>query len=226
MSGFNRDLVIAWLGDSASFKVHLQVYDTLPSTSQKLWELIDQGVSAGNAVIALQQSNGRGQWGRQWSSSIGGLYLSLALEPNLRSDRASWLTICTAWGIATQLREHQVPVSLKWANDLILDKRKLGGILTETRIHQNTVSQAVVGVGINWINPVPEVGINLQNYVSIDSLEKLAALTIKGILLGYNCCLPNKFKDIIPLYQQLLTGDTYADTTAEAELFFQQLQLD
>ncbi|PSB05164.1 biotin--[acetyl-CoA-carboxylase] ligase [Merismopedia glauca] len=223
--GFNRELVGYWLGDRLPLKINLQVYDTLASTSETLWKLMEKGASPGTVVVALQQTAGRGQWGRQWSSNLGGLYLSLALTPNLPTAHSSYLTICTAWGIATQLRDYEIPVELKWPNDLILDRRKLGGILTETRIQQDLITQAVVGVGINWTNRVPEVGINLQDFLTkIDSLEKLAALTIQGIVLGYSYCNPQKFKTIIPAYKQLLTSDTYRDTTAESELFFQQLE--
>jgi BirA family biotin operon repressor/biotin-[acetyl-CoA-carboxylase] ligase len=231
---FNRELVDYWLGDyiersalaSLPIKINLQVYDTLASTNQTLWKLIDQGASVGTVVVALQQTAGRGQWGRQWSSNLGGLYLSCALAPDLLVAHSSYLTISTAWGIATELRKHQIPVKLKWLNDLILDHRKLGGILTETRIQQDLITQAVVGVGINWINLVPEVGINLQGFLdAINSLEKLAALTIQGIFSGYSYCSPHKFKTIIPGYKELLTSDTYSDTTAESELFFQQLEL-
>lgn len=227
MSGFNLDLLGAMLNDVAPFDVRLQAYESLASTNQTLWKLMQQGAPVGTAVIALEQTAGKGQWGRQWSSNKGGLYLSLALEPNMRSDRASWLTICTAWGIASQLRRYEIPVRLKWANDLILNRRKLGGILTETRIQRHIITQAVVGVGINWINPVPEEGINLQEFIAtIDSLEKLAAAAIAGIAIGYSYCNPQKFPEIIPLYRQLLTADTYADTMDLSEIFFQQLQLD
>jgi BirA family transcriptional regulator, biotin operon repressor / biotin---[acetyl-CoA-carboxylase] ligase len=222
---FNPDIASDLLKD-ADINLNLRVYNTLASTSQTLWQAIAQGASPGTVIIALQQTAGKGQWGRQWSSSLGGLYLSLALAPNLPAAHSSYLTVCSAWGIATQLRELEIPVRLKWPNDLILNQRKLGGILTETRIQQDVITKAVVGVGINWMNRVPEVGINLEDFLTqIDSLEKLAAITIQGILLGYSYCNPIKFKTIIPAYKQLLTSDTYKDTTAESELFFQQLEL-
>jgi BirA family transcriptional regulator, biotin operon repressor / biotin---[acetyl-CoA-carboxylase] ligase len=222
---FNPDIVSYLLKD-ADINLNIRVYNSLASTSQALWNAIAQGASLETVVIALQQTAGKGQWGRQWSSSLGGLYLSLALAPNLPAAHSSYLTVCSAWGIATQLRNFQIPVWLKWPNDLILNQHKLGGILTETRIQQNIITKAVVGVGINWTNPVPEVGINLQDFLTqFDSLEKLAAITIQGILLGYNYCHPIKFKTIIPAYKQLLTSDTYKDTTVESDLFFQQLEL-
>ena len=187
----------------------LHIFETLPSTNQKLWELIDRGASEGTAVIAIQQQAGRGQWGRQWQSPPGGLYLSLSLAPHLPAQLAAQLTICGAWGIATILREYDLPVSLKWPNDLALSGRKLGGILTETRVKQGFISKAVVGVGINLTNPVPENGINLQSFQRkpsspILSLETLAAITLVGIASGYYYWQQEGIDTLLPSYQNLL----------------------
>lgn len=88
------------------------------------------------------------------------------------------------------LREFGIPVKLKWPNDLLVGGLKLGGILTETRLHQGQLSAAIVGIGLNWQNPVPETGINLQTIlaeqpqVSLNSLEQLAAVTLQGLEWG------------------------------------------
>lgn len=180
--------------------VNLQVFETLSSSNQTAWELLEQGAPAGTVVLALRQEAGRGQWGRPWVSAAGGLYFSIGLEPDLPVAAAAQLTLCSAWGIATALRqvparlsgvEQGVPVQLKWLNDLVLSGRKLGGILTETRLHQGRIKQAVIGVGINWKNPVPATGITLRSFLEtqpvplIESLEMLAAIAIAGLLAGY-----------------------------------------
>lgn len=191
--------------------VHL--FASLPSTNQMLWNLIEQGAKPGNVVIAKQQTSGRGQWGHQWSSPVGGLYLSMALAPNLPATQSYQLTMCSAWGIATALRDRGIPVRIKWPNDLMLGDRKLGGILTETRVQQGTIAKAVVGVGINWANPVPETGIALQSFqaenqlsVPITCLEMLAAITLQGIVSGYEHCSHKGIDALLPSYEQLLTS--------------------
>lgn len=195
------------------------IFDALPSTNQVAWELL-AGESSIPVVIALEQTAGRGQWGRQWVSQAGGLYLSVGLTPNLAVEDAAQLTLCTAWGIATSLRtipgrlsgiSGAIPVQLKWLNDLILQGRKLGGILTETRLQQGHITRAVVGVGVNWANPVPEVGINLKSYLEnqpvplIESLEMLAAIVLYGILAGYHRWQQQGIEPILPEYLQLLS---------------------
>ena len=180
----------------------LHTYETLPSTNQTLWELIKEGAKSGSVVIATQQTAGRGQRGHQWYSPLGGLYLSYALAPNIPISDSFQLTLRTAWGVATVLRLRGIPVQLKWLNDLVLNNRKLGGILTETKVKQGIITQAVVGIGINWINPIPETGINLESFLAtVPSLEMLAAITIQGIVKGMN----EPIETLLPAYEQLLT---------------------
>lgn len=249
------------------FSIHL--FETLPSTNQKLWNLLDAGSKPGTVVIATRQTAGRGQWGRQWSSPVGGLYLSVAISPNLPAHQSYQLTLCSAWGIATALRDRGIPVCLKWPNDLILYERqgvagtsdvsnrcklgigcvkgnsevtsefaaaaevtsdmlataaiarrdalitsqlpwerKLGGILTETKVQQGRITKAIVGVGINWANPVPESGINLQSLQgqlggTITSLEMLAAITLIGIASGNQRSFAG-IDALLPDYEKLL----------------------
>jgi len=193
-----------------SLSVHL--FETLPSTNETLWHLIEQGAEPGTVVIAMKQTSGRGQWGRQWSSPAGGLYLSVAIAPDLPAHQSYQLTFCSAWGIASQLRNYRIPVGIKWPNDLVLGEQKLGGILTETKVQQKRITKAVVGVGINWANPVPATGINLKSFLAseptppITCLEMLAALTILGIASGGELYSQAGIDALLPSYQNLLTS--------------------
>ena len=184
----------------------LHIYETLPSTNQTLWQLIKEGAKPGTVVIASHQTAGRGQWGHQWYSPVGGLYLSYALAPNIPVADSFQLTMRSAWGIAKTLGDRNIPVQLKWLNDLLLDNRKLGGILTETKVKQGIITQAIVGVGINWTNSVPETGINLKSFLdrhqTITSLEMLAAITLEGIARG----MKEPIETLLPAYEQLLTS--------------------
>lgn len=188
----------------------LHIFETLPSTNQTLWELLNQGATVGTVVIAAQQTAGRGQWGRHWESHTGGLYLSVALAPNLQASNSAQLTLCSAWGIVNALRAYGIPVFLKWPNDLLLEGRKLGGILTETRVQQGQITKAVVGVGINWSNWVPETGTNLQSFCeeqlssSVTSLEMLAAIVLQGLNLGYQQWSEQGIEILLQSYLELL----------------------
>ncbi|BAY35211.1 biotin--[acetyl-CoA-carboxylase] ligase (plasmid) [Nostoc carneum NIES-2107] len=188
----------------------LHIFDSVASTNQTLWGLLAEGAKPGCVVIATQQTAGRGQWGRQWSSPSGGLYLSVAIQPKLDAVDSYQLTLATAWGIASQLQKCGVTVGIKWPNDLVLDGRKLGGILTETKINQGKITQAVIGVGINWANPVPETGINLELWQAsqlnkaIPSLEMLTSQVLLGIESGLKCLFEEGVNILLSDYLNLL----------------------
>jgi BirA family transcriptional regulator, biotin operon repressor / biotin---[acetyl-CoA-carboxylase] ligase len=188
-------------------------FDRLHSTNQTLWDLIDQGAIMGTVIIASEQSAGRGQWGRQWNSSRGGLYLSAYWTPKIAADQVLQLTLCSAWGIAVALRDRHIPVALKWPNDLVLAGRKLGGILTETRVTQGSIAQAVVGVGINWDNLVPETGINLTSFwqdcqqnPTIVTLDELSQIILQGLASGWQFWQQEGTAALLPAYNALLVN--------------------
>jgi BirA family biotin operon repressor/biotin-[acetyl-CoA-carboxylase] ligase len=202
----------------AELEKRLQIFDQVESTNQVAWESMTDG-TLGPLVVALQQSAGRGQWGRQWDSQPGGLYLSVGLNLALPATQAAQLTLCTVWGIAIALRlippilsgvTTEIPVQIKWLNDLVLHGRKLGGILTETRIQQEEITKAVIGVGLNWTNPVPPTGINLQTFLAhhpdplIESLEMLAAIVLHGLLTGIQQQQAGEMEQILREYLSLL----------------------
>ena len=192
--------------------IPLYVLDSIPSTNTKLWELIDRGEKCPLSAIALSQTAGKGQWGHNWISAAGGLYLSVGIDLDLEIANYPHLVMATAWGIATVLRHYQLPVTIKWSNDLILDRRKLGGIKIETRSNKNKLVKAVVGVGINWRNSVPEPGINLESYYqnkdikNINSLEELTAIATYGILFGYEYYLAVGIENLLNKYLSILNS--------------------
>lgn len=192
------------------FKV--QVFETVCSTNTVVWDWLQQGAGAGVVAIALTQQSGRGQWGHQWRSPKGGLYLSLALTPNLPVDQGGMLTLSSTWGIATALRCYGIPVGIKWLNDLVFRGCKLGGILTETRVAREYIHQAVIGVGINWNNPVPDIGINIKTILAdqqekpIASLEMLAAIVLRGIRMGHCYWQQHGTENLVTVYEKLLVN--------------------
>ena len=188
-------------------------FDVLDSTNTKLWALLHQGAQPGTTVIAAQQQAGRGQWGRSWESSTGGLYLSVAIAPHIPIDQTAQLTVATIWGLARLLRHHQIPVWLKWPNDLLVWGQKLGGILIETHSQNHQVQTAVLGIGLNWRNQIPEQAINLhhilqrlpsKNTPPLHSLEQLAALTLLGMEQGYLAWQQQGIQAILPDYLSLI----------------------
>lgn len=125
-------------------------YDTVGSTNTVALELAG-GTEEGAVVIAESQEKGRGRLGRSWVSPPGvNIYLSILLYPRVEHEHATLITLLSAVACTHALRKTTgLTVSVKWPNDLVVSDRKLGGILTETKITRKHGILAVIGVGIN-----------------------------------------------------------------------------
>lgn len=123
------------------------------STNDDLRRLALEGAPQGTAVLARRQTSGRGRAGRHWSSPDGGLYLSVLLRPSMPLERWGLLPLACGAAVVATLREEGFPAALKWPNDVLLDGRKVAGVLVETRLGEERF--AVVGIGAN-LGPAPE----------------------------------------------------------------------
>lgn len=131
----------------------IQYFDILDSTNTYAKQLAAQGAPEGTIIIAGQQTHGRGRLGRSFSSPAGmGIYLSVILRPDCRPEQLMHLT-CAAGVAACQAVESTTSSCprIKWTNDLVLGRQKLGGILTELSVNSASgrVDWVVVGIGIN-----------------------------------------------------------------------------
>jgi BirA family biotin operon repressor/biotin-[acetyl-CoA-carboxylase] ligase len=109
------------------------------------------GASEGVAVLALEQTAGRGRQGRTWSSPAQqGLYVSFVLRPRIEPARATIITLSAAIAVAeTLIQEFHVPADIKWPNDVLSNRRKLSGILVEAATEGNQLQYAILGIGVN-----------------------------------------------------------------------------
>jgi BirA family biotin operon repressor/biotin-[acetyl-CoA-carboxylase] ligase len=123
----------------------LYIFDTVSSTFDKIAEFPR---TEGLTVIAHRQTNGRGRLGRSWSSDEGGIYMSFNLTPSLSPKDASELTIPCALGVAKALRRYG-DCKIKWPNDIVLNGKKICGILSTMGISDGKTDYVCVGIGIN-----------------------------------------------------------------------------
>jgi BirA family biotin operon repressor/biotin-[acetyl-CoA-carboxylase] ligase len=124
-------------------------FSTCPSTNDLAKRLAREGSAEGTVVVAEEQTEGRGTKGRSWHSSRGhGLYASVILRPR-RAD-LSLLPLTAGVACLEAIREATgLEAALEWPNDIVWKRRKLGGILGEGEFLGNTVSFAVLGIGLN-----------------------------------------------------------------------------
>lgn len=126
-------------------------YERLDSTNTRAKELAKEGAVHGTVLVAGYQTGGRGRMGRSFLSPTGGVYLSVILRPDCSPERLMHLTCATAVaGCKAVERVCGVCPDIKWTNDLVYGKKKLGGILTELGLDSaGNVDYAVIGIGIN-----------------------------------------------------------------------------
>ena len=137
-------------GDSRQPERHPVIrFDTVDSTQSVAFTLAAEGAPDGTVVVASSQRAGRGRRGRAWLDEPGAsLLFSILMRPRLGPSRWPLLSLTTAVAVARALdRVGGVHPSLKWPNDVLVNGRKIAGILLESRLTEHPL--VVIGVGIN-----------------------------------------------------------------------------
>lgn len=121
------------------------------STNLQIAKFAKTGEPEGTVVWADSQTAGKGRRGRSWESvAEKNIYFSILLRPKIKTERAPMLTIVMAYSVAKALeRNLGIFTQIKWPNDLILNKKKLCGILTEMSLKETEIDYVIIGVGIN-----------------------------------------------------------------------------
>ena len=134
--------------------------DRAGSTQDMVHDLGADGAADGTAVVAVEQTEGRGSRGRAWASPRGGLWLSVLSRPRAAAP-AEALSVRVALAVAEAVERealsgHGAPgVQVKWPNDLFVAGRKIGGILSEARWQGDRLGWIAIGVGLNVSNTLP-----------------------------------------------------------------------
>lgn len=165
-------------------------FETIGSTNTVASEIAAKSVE-GAVVLADTQSKGKGRLGRVWVSPPGvNIYMSIILKPDIRPRDATLITIMSSVACANALRKVTgLNVTIKWPNDLIIQKKKLCGILTELKTERNKIIFAVAGIGINvnadineFAEDVKSIATSLKNETGIVySRTEIAAETLNEI---------------------------------------------
>ena len=120
------------------------------STMDEATALAAAGAVEGTVVCAEQQTSGRGRLGRRWDSPAGqGIYLSVILRPDWPPTEVAKLTLLAAVAVCESVRPCGIAACIKWPNDILVDGRKLAGILTELNAEVDRVNFVVIGLGLN-----------------------------------------------------------------------------
>ncbi len=128
----------------------IYIFTEVTSTNDVAKELAIKGAREGTIVIAETQSRGRGRLGRKWVSPEGGMWFSIILRPKVDPEGALKLTLMTAAVVAKVISDtFRLKAEVKWPNDIVINGKKVCGILTEARTKGDMVDFVVIGVGLN-----------------------------------------------------------------------------
>ena len=131
-------------------------YEELDSTNTTLEALAKDGAKEWTVVVADRQNAGKGRRGRQWESPKGeNIYMSILLRPDFDSSIASMITMVAAYSVALAIRDMGFgQTQIKWPNDIVLQGKKVCGILTELHLNGTDIDYVIVGVGVNVNTPI------------------------------------------------------------------------
>jgi BirA family transcriptional regulator, biotin operon repressor / biotin---[acetyl-CoA-carboxylase] ligase len=132
------------------------VFRTLSSSLDAIHDVAAQGAPAGTVVVVEEQTAGRGRDGRTWRSPVGGVWLGMLLRPPVPVLGALSLRVGLVLAdVVDDLVGRGARTRLKWPNDVLVDDRKIAGILCEGRWQGETLQWLGVGVGVNVANEIP-----------------------------------------------------------------------
>lgn len=142
--------------------------EDIVSTNSYAKELLRSKPEEPLLIVARQQSGGKGQYGRIFSSPRGGLYFTLLLQPQLQTKYLPLITLATGVACASCLSfETGLQISLKWPNDIYVAEKKLGGILCESEVNDRHHSPyVIIGAGLNINTTLEDYPSELQSIVT------------------------------------------------------------
>lgn len=181
-----------WVGTEICY------FDVTDSTNTQAKSLGEGDAPNGTLVVAGKQESGRGRRGRSFESPAGtGIFMTLLLRPEIEPQNASMLTLVSALAVAKGI-EHMVdlPVQIKWPNDIVINGKKVCGILTEMSAQMDYVNYIVIGIGINVSNEeFPEEIKDVATSIYLESGKHVnRAMLIEKIWEG--------FEDYYELYEK------------------------
>jgi len=149
------DLLLPYEFPGLEQRIHY--FPEIGSTMDTARELAKKGAGEGTIVIAEAQTHGRGRLSREWLSPEGGIYFTLVLRPRISPAYAPRINLMASVAVAATIRKlFGLKAELKWPNDVLIEGRKVCGILAEMDAEMDVVNFVNVGIGINANTSIPQ----------------------------------------------------------------------
>lgn len=176
----------------------IYTFHEVESTNSVAKFLVKFGVPEGSIVISEIQTKGKGIRGKKWESPAGGIWLSIILKPMIEPSKAPLITLATGVTVAKTLRRINIDARIKWPNDILINNKKVCGILTETNAKFNSVDYVIVGVGIDSKLDINILADDLREGTTSLENETQAEIKEAGIISNFL----NEFEEIYNLFKE------------------------
>jgi len=161
--------------------------ESVESTQKIAHRLSHEDMPEGTVVIAEEQRFGKGRMNRTWHSpKYTGIWMSLILRPNIPLTTSPQLTLLTAVAVVeAMIEETGLQPAIKWPNDILLNGKKVTGILTELQAEADQIHSIIIGIGINVNQKKEDFPLELQDIASSLSIEKGQEISRAGLIRSF-----------------------------------------
>jgi len=220
--------------DNISYKLNTNIigkkifqFETIDSTNDYAKKIALEELD-GTLIISEEQTKGRGRVGRQWYSKSGeGIWMSIILKPDMIPQKAPFITLIAGASIVKALNKLGVKTFIKWPNDIIINNKKVAGILTELSAEVDKINYIVLGIGINtktikFSQEISEIATSLyrEGYI-ISRVDIVRAILEEFEKLYLQYINKNSRKEILSIcrrYSSIIGKDVYLIKEDEKEL--------
>lgn len=168
----------SWIGKRIIHK------ERVASTQTLAHQLAQDGSEHGTIIVTDEQTAGKGRVGREWHSSKSkGIWMSIILRPSILPYLAPQLTLLTATVIADVIHSYtKIKPQIKWPNDILINGKKVAGILTEMQAEQDQIQYVVIGIGLNVNQTLADFPVDLGTKATSIQIETKKEWVIKSIV--------------------------------------------
>lgn len=200
MEGMRAEAIRAALSPENPWGRTMQYYDSISSTNDVLKQIALQGAPHGTILIADRQTGGRGRLGRSFLSPANvGIYMSVLLRPECSPDALMHLTCASAVAMCEAIRRSiGLQVGIKWTNDIVFEKKKLSGILTEMSLNQQgRIDYAVIGIGVNCCQKQADFPPEIQGIAGSLAMAAQKSIDRNALAAAMTDCLWEMSEDLL-----------------------------
>jgi BirA family biotin operon repressor/biotin-[acetyl-CoA-carboxylase] ligase len=200
----------------------IHYFRKLSSTNTSAKEQVKKGAKEGTTIIAETQTDGKGRLNRRWVSPKGGIWLSIILRSEVTAEDAAKITVTTALAVANTLRIlYGLKAQIKWPNDVLIQNKKICGILVEATLKEKAVDSLVVGIGLNANFTLQDLSQELQRTVT--TLEEV--LKKKVDLEELICVILREFEEYYRRFNEKEFSDLLSEWRSMASFLGKKVEI-